>query len=86
VPHGRFRGDGHVPLDVLVPPHGSVQVELEVACPTEPPGALVTNAFLILRAQSAEEPWRILARMRIEFDTSGVPVPIVETVTVQSIA
>ena len=83
VPHGRFRGEGHVPLDVLVSPSSSMRLELEVAV-DEPPGTVVSNAFLVLRVLSGEDSWRIFARMRIEFGPGGAPVPIVENVTVQS--
>src|SRR5438093_9415902 len=51
VPHGRFRGDGHVPLSLTVEPGGSVRLELSVAS-AEPAGTVVENAFLILRMGS----------------------------------
>jgi hypothetical protein len=83
VPHGRFRGDGHVPLSLTVEPGGSVRLELSVAS-AEPAGTVVENAFLILRMASGGQAWRVFARMRIEFDATGRPLPIVENVTVQS--
>jgi hypothetical protein len=85
VPHGRFRGtDGHVPLASIVEAGESARVELGVAT-SEPPGTVVNNAFLILRAQRGPERWRIFARMRVEFDAAAQPRPIVEQVTAQSI-
>ena len=48
-------------------------------------GTIVENAFLILRASVSGAPWRIFIRMRVEFDASAVPVPVVETVTTQSL-
>ena len=78
VPHGRFRGDGHVPFNLTISAGESGVVELNVTA-SEPPGTVVENAFLILRAGSS----RLFARMRIEFDAAGMPTPIVESVTAQ---
>ena len=80
VPHGRFRGEGHVPLTLTVEPGASSPVELNVSA-EEPPGSVVENAYLILRSSA----WRFFARMRIEFDVAGTPVPSVETLTTQSL-
>jgi hypothetical protein len=81
VPHGKFRGtSGHTALDATVSPDDSRMVELSVTT-SEPPGSVVRNAFLILKTARG----RIFARMRIEFDDSGQPKPIVEQVTAQSI-
>ena len=84
-PHGQFRCPrtelrSHPTLD----PGTTVRVELPVAC-AEPPGAVVENAFLILRAEWHGEPWRILARLRIAVDASGAPEPVTEDVTMQRI-
>jgi hypothetical protein len=81
LPHGRFRGQGHVPLYLIVEGGGSSVIELTVSA-SEPPGAVVKNAFFILRAGV----WRIFARQRIEFDDAAQPTPIVEQVTVQSLS
>jgi hypothetical protein len=80
LPHGRFRGEGHIPVALTVQPDGEEQVELNVTA-LEPPGTVVENAYLILRTPG----WRLFARMRVEFDASATPHPIVETVTEQSI-
>ena len=82
VPHGRFRGVGHVPLEVRVPPGESAEVSLE-ATATEPPGAVVENAFLILRATLRETPVRLFARMRVTFGAQGQAQPAVEALTAQ---
>lgn len=81
VPHGRFRGEGHVRLDLEIPPGGATLVHLRVAA-HEVPGTLVENAYLILRASQR---WRVFARMRVEFDADGTPRPVVEAVTAQSL-
>jgi hypothetical protein len=80
IPHGRFRGDGHIPLRVVIEPGTSGLLDFSVAA-DEPPGTVVENAFLILRAGA----WRLFARTRVEFDNLARPVPMVETVTAQSL-
>ena len=78
LPHGRFRGEGHVRLNLSIAPGQQARIELRVKC-QEPPGTVVKNAFLILRTSVG----RVFARMRVEFDES--PRPILETVTTQSL-
>jgi hypothetical protein len=78
VPHGRFRGVGRVNF---TPPR-ALPVFLEMTVHAdEAPGTIVENAFLILRLSDG---WRVFVRMRIEFDSSGVPKPVPELVTLQS--
>jgi hypothetical protein len=84
VPHGRFRGDGHVALGRVVEAGGVQRLELEVAA-VEAPGTVVANAFLIVRVRGDGEGWRVFARMQITFDADGAPVPVVENVTAQSL-
>jgi hypothetical protein len=84
LPHGRFRGEGHVALNTEVPAGESRVVELTVSA-AEPPGTIVENAFLVLRARRGDKSWRIFARMRVEFDSRGKPNAIVESVTAQSL-
>jgi hypothetical protein len=84
VPHGQFRGDGHVPLAIVVDPGGAARVELAVAA-AEAPGAVVRNAFLILRVSGGGRAWRVFARMRVEFDAQAAARPVVEVVTSQSL-
>jgi hypothetical protein len=80
IPHGQFRGDGHLPLAVSVPGGGSARLEFVVTS-KEPAGTVVHNAFLILQVCR----WRVFARMRVEFDAEARPRPIVEVVTSQSV-
>jgi hypothetical protein len=84
IPHGRFRGDGRLPLSGVVEPGQATRLEFAVTA-AEPPGTDVENAFLILRVASHGEAWRIFARMRITFDARAVPRPSVELITTQSI-
>jgi hypothetical protein len=79
IPHGRFRGEGHVRLEMALPPEATSAVQLRVSA-QEPPGTVVKNAFLILRVSGRR---RVFARMRIEF--GEMPRPIVEAVTMQSL-
>jgi hypothetical protein len=78
IPHGRFRGEGRVPLSGTLEPgaHSTLAFRVYAA---EAPGTIVENAFLILRVTN----WRIFTRMRIEFDKHAVPHPSVEHVRVQ---
>jgi len=84
IPHGRFQGDGRLPLATLVESGGSARIEFPVAA-AEAPGSAVQNAFLILQVSAGASAWRIFARMRVEFDAQASPRPIVEVVTSQSI-
>jgi hypothetical protein len=84
VPHGRFRGEGHVALEAQIPPGDSTTVSLHVAS-AEPAGTVVENAFLILRARRGDQSWRLFTRMRVEFEGDGTARPMVETVTAQSV-
>ena len=82
VPHGQFRGDGHVPLAIVVEHGGAARVELAVAA-AEAPGTVVRNAFLILQVSGGDRAWRVFARMRVEFDAQAAARPVVEVVTGQ---
>jgi hypothetical protein len=84
IPHGRFRGEGHVPLQMNIEPGAASDIELSVSS-AEPPGTVVENAFVILRVRGAERAWRVFARMRVQFDDVGTARPVVEAVTAQSI-
>lgn len=57
-------------------------LDLAVAC-AEPPSAEVENAFLILRLDAGSQPWRVLVRLRVRMDSTGVPHPVVELITAQ---
>jgi hypothetical protein len=84
VPHGRFRGEGRLSIDHELEAGESRRLEFRVAA-REAPSTVVENAFLILRARSQEHGWRIFTRMRVEFDSQGVPRPICELTTVATI-
>jgi hypothetical protein len=84
IPHGRFRGDGRLPLSGELEAGESTRLEFGVSA-AESPGTVVENAFLILRVTSEGRDWRIFTRMRIEFDAQATPRPIVEAVTTQTL-
>src|SRR5260370_39880747 len=84
IPHGRFRGEGRMPLSTRINPGGSAQLKFSVGA-AEAPATVVDNAFLILRVMYGGQPWRIFTRMRIEFDTQAVPTPVIELITLQPI-
>jgi hypothetical protein len=84
VPHGRFRGDGHMPLATEILPGESWRLTQEVTA-SEAPETVVENAFLIIRLRRRDQAWRVFTRMRIEFKVDGVPVPVVEDIISQSI-
>jgi hypothetical protein len=84
IPHGRFRGDGRLALSGRIDPDTARELEFAVIA-REAPGSVVENAFLILRVRVQRRDWRIFIRMRVDFDATGVPKPIVEAVTTQSI-
>ncbi|MBV9579961.1 MAG: hypothetical protein JO057_15330 [Chloroflexi bacterium] len=80
VPHGRFRGDGHIPLQATLPAMDESCLAVEVTSQEEA-GAVVENAFLILRTSTC----RVFARLRVDFDAAARARPIVEAVTAQSL-
>jgi hypothetical protein len=85
LPHSRFRGEEQElsPAPKLLPGE-SARLALAVAC-CEPAGTVVENAFLILRVLWREQPWRILARLRVVFDQHGVPENSTEVITTQPV-
>ncbi len=83
VPHGRFRcGKRELSPPAVLPPGGATELELPVEC-DEPPGAVVENAFLILRVVEQEQEWRVLVRLTVTFDRDGAPESATESVTTQ---
>jgi len=82
-PHGRFRSRDHA-IDVALAAGGSFEPQLEIAC-AEPAGTEIENTFLIITAQAAGKPWRILARMRVRVGADGVPHPVTERMDVQEV-
>ena len=85
LPHSRFRCEERE-LDAIpmLRPKESARLELPVKC-EEPPGTIVENAFLILRVLWSEEPWRILARLRVSINHGGAPETTTELVTTQPV-
>jgi|SRR5579864_5386006 len=80
VPHGRFRGSGHVALDASIAPGDDFDLSLSVRA-SEDPRTVVENAFLIVQARTSSHGWRVFARMTVAF--ADLPVPRVEAVTAQ---
>jgi hypothetical protein len=85
LPHSRFRSEEHElsPSPQLLPGENA-RLALAVAC-HEPAGTVVENAFLILRVLWREQPWRILARLRVVFDQHGAPENSTEVITTQPV-
>jgi hypothetical protein len=83
VPHGKFRGHGHVHIGKTLARGATTTLELSVEG-NEPDGTTVNNAFFIVRVRAREQAWRVFARMRIEFKASRMQ-PHIEAVTAQSL-
>ena len=85
LPHSRFRSEEQElsPSPELLEGE-SAQLTLALAC-CEPAGTVVENAFLILRVLWREQPWRILARLRVVFDQDGVPDNSTIVITTQPV-
>lgn len=85
LPHSRFRcEEGELDPGLILRPKESARLDLPVKC-EGPPGTTVENAFLILRVLWSEEPWRILARLRVAIDGEGAPETTTELVTTQPV-
>lgn len=85
LPHSLFRCEEREFAAVLtLQAKESARLELPVKC-AEPPGTIVENAFLILRVLWSEEPWRILARLRVSVNKEGAPETATELVTAQPV-
>lgn len=81
LPHSRFRNEEQAfTPSITLAPGASTQLELPVRC-SEPPGTVVENAFLLLRVLWYGQPWRVFARHRVVFDSTGTPQPLAEVVT-----
>jgi hypothetical protein len=84
-PHGKYRaGEREFASAVLIDPKQSKRLELDVQC-SEPPGAVVENGFLIIRAVWDEKPWLILARLRVLVNNKGAPETVTELITSQPV-
>lgn len=85
LPHSRFRCEERELRAVpALPPNESARLEFPLRC-AEPPGTIVENGFLILTVLWREEPWRILARLRISIDREGAPQAATELITTQRV-
>lgn len=85
LPHSKFRSDERELSSIpKLLPDESAQLEIAVTC-NEQPGTVVENAFLILRVLWLDQPWRILARLRVTFDQEGGPETVTERVTAQRV-
>ena len=83
LPHGKFRGSElrlETPLNVET--NGTTHLALEVRC-SETPGAVVENAFLILRVVCLGNEWLVLARFRVFINADGTLSSITERITAQ---
>jgi len=84
-PHGKFRWEEiEFAPAIDLGPKEARKLELEVRC-DEPPGTEVENAFLILRVLQREEPWLILARLRVRVSEDGAPAAATELITAQRV-
>ena len=85
LPHSLFRCDERgLEAVPALRPNESARLEFPVRC-AEPPGTIVENAFLILSVLWREEPWRILARLRVSLDREGAPQTATELITTQRV-
>jgi hypothetical protein len=85
LPHSRFRSEEQeLSSAPKLLPSQNARLALAVAC-GEPAGTVVENAFLILRVLWRQQPWRILARLRVVFDQHGVPENSTEVITTQPV-
>jgi hypothetical protein len=85
LPHGRFRcAETELTPARVLGPNESARLEFAVRC-EEPPGAVIENAFLILRGDWAEAPWLILARLRVYVGENGAPQSATELITTQRV-
>ncbi len=83
LPHSKFKSDekNFAPVPRLSPSE-SAKIHFMVTC-SDSPGAVIENAFLILRVLWLEMPWWVFARFRVAFDDAGKPQTMTELVTVQ---
>lgn len=81
LPHSLFRCE-EIALEGVptLRPKESARLEFPIKC-QEALGTVVENAFLILRVLWAEEPWRILVRLRVSIGPEGVPETTTELIT-----
>jgi hypothetical protein len=81
LPHDQFHAERQRFRPALaLPAGGEILFSVEVSFASRD-GEAVENAFLILRARYDRDLWRVFARLRIENDKTGSPVPIIEALT-----
>lgn len=86
LPFDRFRSaEQDLSASPLVAPNTSASIEISVQC-NEAPDTVLTSPFLILLIRWRDRDWRILGRLRVEFDERSTPQPICEAVTVQAMS
>ena len=85
LPHGQFKAEEQRFEPALLLRSGAdARFQTPVRC-DEPAGLVTENAFLIFHVVWLGEPWRILARVRVEVDSNGEPKTAVELITTQKI-
>lgn len=85
LPHSQFwSGEEELNPSPIVPPGEIFLLERSVRC-SEPAGAAVENAFLILRVRWMNEPWRIFARFRVVVNEEAAPSAVTELITTQQV-
>lgn len=86
LPHDHFHAkESEFSPELVLAPGAGKLLTLEASC-SDPAGAVVENAFLILRLRRGLERWLLFARLRIDVDERGTLAPVVERVSAQRIA
>jgi hypothetical protein len=86
LPHDHFYAkESEFAPELALAPGAGKMLNVEAAC-SDPAGAVIENAFLILRLRRGVERWLVFARLRIDVDEQGIPAPVVERVSAQRIA
>jgi len=81
LPHGRFRAEAvSLSEQPLLASGASTQLTFTVGF-DEPPGEIVENAFVILRALWRDQEWRVLTRLAVTSDADGSPLAATELIT-----
>lgn len=85
LPHSQFRSEEQEFIPNPAISHKEcARLDFSVSC-CQAPGAVIENAFLILRVLCAAAWWRVLARLRVQFDEDGRPSTFTESVTTHRI-
>ena len=85
LPHGKFKSD---PVEfaggLRLPARAKARIEASVVC-DEAPGAIIDNAFLILRTEWRQAEWRIFVRFQVRVNQEGEPWTQTELITTQRV-